>query len=333
MFIAWSAALTASWWHAARQPDQVLIILAFVLGASLAWFGVLSAVVGSAPGAGFGLLAAIVWWGLRYLGRVGDGFPGWFVLGQDLWGVGLVCCLVVAKVLARQPAPRLATQDDAKIYATREWGTPGQNSALSTLLGADDPELGRARDCQVVQRLEELVTPESARFIHGLRFAAAGTIDVDHAVVVGHRVALIEVKVWQPGIYSWDGPFAVLYYGERFQDGYTEIPMAASLCRAQLGSDVEVRAWVVVAPVGEADRHTYVLDNAGAPSGAALCRADEIDAIREWLVASEDAIDPALIRTLVSAHELHPASKEPALGGTQRRNRVKALPSSRLSGS
>ncbi|GAB3927347.1 hypothetical protein GCM10011575_09770 [Microlunatus endophyticus] len=192
-----------------------------MLVAELVWFGLLSAVAGSATGAGFGMVAAVAWWGLRYLGRIGDGFAGWFL---------------------------------------------------------------------------------------------------------GSRVALIEVKLWQPGIYSWDGPLAVLYYGERFRGGSVELSTAASLCRAQLGPDVDVRAWIVVVPGGESDRHTYVLDNTGAPEGINLCRTDDLDTVREWLADARNEIDPALIQTLVSAHKLHLASTKPAPGAAHHRNRVKVLP-------
>jgi len=337
VFVAWSAALTANWWQTAQhldravawwprtgEIDQTLIVLGFVLVAGLVWFGLLSAVAGSATGAGFGMVAAVVWWGLRYLGRIGDGFPGWFLLGQDLWGVGLVCCVVISKVLPWHPAP--TKQVDAKIYTTKEWGTPGQPMAATASFGADDPAAARDADCQVAQRLKDLVTQDSARFIHGLRFTPGGTIAVDHAVVVGSRVALIEVKLWQPGIYSCDGPLAVLYYGERFRGGSVELSTAASLCRAQLGPDVDVRAWIVVVPGGEPDRHTYVLDNTGAPEGIDLCRTDDLDTVREWLADARNEIDPSLVQTLVRAHKLHLASTKPTPGAAHPRNRVKVLP-------
>lgn len=363
--IAWSAALTAAWWQPVRAIEpapfgsdlaqtlfptgflQTLIAVGVIAVAIVAWFGVLATAAGSVPGAFFALLPAIAWWGLRLFGQVPQaGLGEWLLRGQDLWGAAVLITLLIAAKLPWRGSQRRQQQSAitaATIRNTRSWGVPGNSGAVDEdtdagSFGSDSAPIGRVGDRRVGLRLEDLVDTPSARLIHALRFLAPGPagvdVDVDHAVVVGNRVALVEVKVWQPGIYTWYGSGTLLRYGERFRNGRSDLVEAARRLRDRIGSStpgLDVQAWLVVTPVGDAERHTYVLHDDQAPARARMCHLSDLEELRDWLAgaASSDTVRTDLITDLVLAHQQHPASAEPALHPEDRRQRFQLLPALR----
>ncbi|MCC2313280.1 nuclease-related domain-containing protein [Cellulomonas xiejunii] len=40
---------------------------------------------------------------------------------------------------------------------------------------------------------------------HALRWPGTDSADIDHAVIVGDRLAIIDTKNWKSGRYYWDG--------------------------------------------------------------------------------------------------------------------------------
>lgn len=368
ILIVWSAALTVAWWQTAHaiQTSPVgndiiarlfpagfvhtSISVGFVLVGLLVWFGVLAAAGGSVPGALFALLPAIGWWALRYLGQIDPGdYREWMVRGQDLWGAAVVVTVLIARLLPWRDARaagsgRASRPIPASVIArTRSWGTPG-NSVATDSFGSANAPIGRVGDRRVGQRLEQLIEQGSARLFHALRFGESDPVDVNHAVVVGNRVALVEVKVWKPGIYTWQGAQTLLRYDDRFRGGRSDLVEALHRCRRDLGPGIEIQAWIVVTPVGDAEQHTYVLDDSEAPDGVKLCRLDELERVRDWLATADgspatngaknapaantttDGINTELIRSLITAHRQHPASDEPALHHEPGRYSVKFGP-------
>lgn len=114
----------------------------------------------------------------------GDSTPDWFVMG-------LTCLLVTVLtvgfwfVLAMIP----------KWWTTRKWSAPpilvGWALRYHAKIGAE----GKRRTSRLIT---EPVLPSvpAARLIDGLRWPGSEHADIDHAVIAGNRIALIDSKMW-----------------------------------------------------------------------------------------------------------------------------------------
>ena len=82
----------------------------------------------------------------------------------------------------------------------------------------------------------------AARLFHSLRWPGSLVADIDHIIVTGRRIALIDSKMWRDGHYWWDN--RTLYRSgkalNRPKFGVAVAQMAAAM------PDCEVRGWIVV---------------------------------------------------------------------------------------
>jgi hypothetical protein len=101
------------------------------------------------------------------------------------------------------------------------------------------------------------------RICHGLA-AEEGSVfaDLDHAVLCGHRLVLIESKLWLPGHYEVDDAGEILRNGHLFRGGTFRLPERLAAYRALL-PDVEIRGVLLIYPsrageitVGDGVAHT-----------------------------------------------------------------------------
>jgi DnaJ domain len=129
------------------------------------------------------------------------------------------------------------------------------------------------------------------RICHGLA-AEEGSVfaDLDHAVLCGHRLVLIESKLWLPGHYEVDDAGGILRNGHRFRGGVVRLPERLAAYRALL-PDVEVRGVLLIYPsragditVGDGPGHSperFVLEVGG------------------WLAAEPSIVDRQVFRALL----------------------------------
>jgi hypothetical protein len=137
------------------------------------------------------------------------------------------------------------------------------------------------------------------RICHGLA-AEEGSVfaDVDHAVLCGRRLLLVESKLWLPGHYRVDEAGVLWRNGHRFRGGVSGLADRLPTFRALLPS-LEVRGALLLYPSRPGEITT---DPTGSPGQAGVPPADPVRFVRElggWLAGDPHAVDPAALRTLV----------------------------------
>lgn len=125
-------------------------------------------------------------------------------------------------------------------------------------------------------RRRQVENVPAARIFHGLSWPGTNDVDIDHVVLVGDRVAVIDSKYWTKGHYEWTGT-------QLWADGREEDPLRTAAMAAALESSfqhpVKVRAWVV-----QQNPQAHVTYRSGAiPLVTPRELADDLE---EWLVTT-----------------------------------------------
>jgi hypothetical protein len=129
------------------------------------------------------------------------------------------------------------------------------------------------------------------RICHGLA-AEEGSVfaDLDHAVLCGHRLVLIESKLWLPGDYEVDDTGEIFRNGHLFRGGTVRLPERLAAYRALL-PDVEIRAALLIYP-SRAGKITVGDDIAYTPERF-------VPEIGAWLATEPSTVDREVFRTLL----------------------------------
>jgi hypothetical protein len=145
------------------------------------------------------------------------------------------------------------------------------------------------------------------RIFHGLA-AEAGSVfaDVDHAVLCGHRLVLVESKVWLPGHYDLDETGALLRNGRPFRGGATRLADWLDAYRALL-PDVELSGALLLYP----SRPGEITVGDGTARIAPMLPAQFVREVGGRLAADPSTVDREVFR-LVLRQVVSPGS-----GGTQ----------------
>lgn len=133
------------------------------------------------------------------------------------------------------------------------WGIAGNNiSGSASSFGITSALAGQKGEMIVGGELEKICRKyPQVRVIHGLRFnplARNGSrADIDHLVIIGNLVFLIDAKLWQRGYYSWSSQYfdsEVLRNGASFPGGIVHMNNALSFWRTYL-SKYAVYSYIV----------------------------------------------------------------------------------------
>lgn len=127
--------------------------------------------------------------------------------------------------------------------ASAEYGRPGELTAAGSS--------GAVGSHVAADALWLLTALPGARLFHGLRGRSGGP-HVDHAVVCGRRVALVQSRHWPPGAYGWTPHGVLIRDGRHFPGGDVRAHEALVTYRTLLGERTEVRGYVLVAPTSSA---------------------------------------------------------------------------------
>ena len=162
------------------------------------------------------------------------------------------------------------------------------------------------REMRTVQLLTRQVLPAipAARLVNGLQ-SPADNSHIDHAVLSGYRLALVNSMLLPKGAYAWDG--RTLNHGART----IAPPQLAHLVRAMqdIFPELNVTGWtVVLSPTG--NLHEPVIDHHRRPSGALetvqiVNAAGMVRGIKEFLAsgpAPNTVNVPVLARLLRGMH-------------------------------
>ncbi|PXY19067.1 J domain-containing protein [Prauserella muralis] len=159
--------------------------------------------------------------------------------------------------------------------------------------GADPDQVGERLTADLLSRY--LTRLPGARIFHGLSWPDSVFADVDHAVLCGRRLVLVESKLWLPGHYS-TGDGVLLRNGRRFRGGGSRLPDSVEAFRALL-PDVEVRGALVVYP-----SRAGALSTEPEPQGTAPPMTPEqfVHEIGAWLAADPSTVDREVFRTVLA---------------------------------
>src|SRR5699024_9636416 len=101
----------------------------------------------------------------------------------------------------------------------REVGRPGEGLTEAIVkFGLQNVQSGIRGEMMTAEILRDRLSGiPLAQIIHGIRFPGSVDADVDHVVLCGGRVLLLDSKYWAPGHYYWYGHFPACGYGQDFE--------------------------------------------------------------------------------------------------------------------
>jgi hypothetical protein len=200
--------------------------------------------------------------------------------------LALVLVLIAAAVvvLVRMGRGLLAAKREhqaftAEIGSSRSFGLPGD----------------RAEKLTAELLAKYLTRLPGVRIFHGLGLPESVFADVDHAVLCGHRLVLIESKLWLPGHYEVDEAGAMWRNGHPFRGGTVRLdePIDAF---AELLPGVEVRGAVLIYPSRAGEVTTGDPEDALAPPMSPQRFVVELG---QWLAADPSTVDRDVFRTVL----------------------------------
>lgn len=172
--------------------------------------------------------------------------------------------------------------------------------------GSEDDQIAERRTADLLARY--VTRLPGARIFHGLAWPGSVFADIDHAVLCGHRLLLVESKRWLPGHYSTApdaGGEPVLHRnGRRFGGGGSRLAEALDVF-AELLPGIEVRGALVLYPnragritVDEPDPRPFETDD---PDDIAVLTPEGFltDACA-WLAAEPSTVDVHAFRTVLA---------------------------------
>jgi hypothetical protein len=134
-----------------------------------------------------------------------------------------------------------------------------------------------------------------ARIFHGLAWPDSVFADVDHAVLRGHRLVLIESKMWLPGHYTADEAGGVWRNGHPFRGGAIRLPDGVDAYR-ELLPGIEVRGALLVYPSRKGDITTGESPDVAAPP---MSPERFVMEIGEWLADQPPVVDRDAFRVVL----------------------------------
>lgn len=181
------------------------------------------------------------------------------------------------------------------------YGLPGQLEDAIAKFGVDNVEAGIEGEKRTASILEQVATTiPSARVFHGLGFPGSQTADVDHGILVGNRLVLIDSKMWKENHYAWDqtGNITEIMPNGFRRQRITHFPAAVEKYNNMLPK-VEVRGWILVHPRNGRD-NKLSFDNRYARNTEIGNAEDAINEIGDWLLEGKKSqiVNRKTIRTL-----------------------------------
>lgn len=96
----------------------------------------------------------------------------------------------------------------------RELGTAGNLHGAIWKFGYGSVVAGEEGEKITQQMLQNLLVIPGTRIFHGMKFPGSNTADVDHIVVNGNKMVIIDTKNWKSGDYWWEDANTVRRYSQ-----------------------------------------------------------------------------------------------------------------------
>jgi hypothetical protein len=133
-----------------------------------------------------------------------------------------------------------------------------------------------------------------ARIFHGLALPGSVFADVDHAVLCGKRLVLIESKLWLPGHYEIGPDDRLLRNGRPFRGGGSRLTESLAAYR-ELLPGVALRGAMIVYPSRSGGLTTADPDDLAA---APMTPETFLHEIGDWLAAEPSTVDHDALRAV-----------------------------------
>lgn len=203
-----------------------------------------------------------------------------------LWVVAAGTAVLVGRLVRGFVVARMA---DRAFHAE----TGGGELVVFGVPGKEQDELGERLTARL---LAEYVAPlPGARIFHGLAWPGSVFADIDHAVLRGHRLVLIESKMWLPGHYTADELGGVWRNGHPFRGGAIRLPEGVDAYR-ELLPGIEIRGALLVYPSRAGEITTGEAPDVAAPP---MSPERFVREIGEWLADEPAIVDRDAFRTVL----------------------------------
>ena len=177
-------------------------------------------------------------------------------------------------------ASRAKNRFAAEFGGKRVFGSPGTES----------DELAERLTADLLERY--LTRLPGARIFHGLSWPDSVFADVDHAVLCGKRLVLVESKLWLPGHYETDDDDRLLRNGRAFRGGGSRLAESLAEYRRILPG-VTLRGAMIVYPSRTGEVTTDHDDPSLTPP---MTPEQFLHEIGGWLAAEPSTVDSATMR-------------------------------------
>lgn len=255
--------------------------------------------------------ASIPWWHAveaeQDTRRLPAGTPDWV---RPLAGAGGWVVLLVAGLSVELPLPLLAlwlvalaglaglVVRHARRYLTDHRAERAFQAEFAEQRVFGEPGTDRGDTCErlTADLLADYLTRlPGVRIFHGLAWPGSRFADVDHAVLCGQRLVLIESKLWLPGHYAAD-PDGTLWRNDHlFRGGHTRLPHSLAEYRKLL-PHLDIRGALVLYPNRIGEITTEHSPDAPAPP---MTPAQFVQEVGGWLSVQPDALDRTTFRTIL----------------------------------
>ncbi|SDC17329.1 J domain-containing protein [Actinokineospora iranica] len=157
---------------------------------------------------------------------------------------------------------------------------------------ADEEPVGERLTAELL--VNYLARLPGARVFHGLSRPGSVFADVEHAVLCGHRLVLVESKLWLPGHYEIDDDGSLWRNGHPFRGGTTELFGAVAAFAEHLPG-VEVRGALLVYPSRDGEVTT---DDTPGLGVSAMVPEDFVRDMGDWLSVDCATVDHHVLRAV-----------------------------------
>jgi curved DNA-binding protein CbpA len=164
-----------------------------------------------------------------------------------------------------------------------------------TVFGAPGTEGDELAERLTADLLERYLTRlPGARIFHGLAWPGSVFADVDHAVLCGKRLVLVESKLWLPGHYETAEDGRLLRNGRPFRGGGSRLAESLAAYRDLLPG-IALRGAMIVYPSRSGELTTA---DPGDLPAAPMTPETFLHEIGEWLAADPSTVDHEALRTM-----------------------------------
>ncbi|MBC9705956.1 MAG: NERD domain-containing protein [Enterococcus sp.] len=112
-------------------------------------------------------------------------------------------------------------------FTDKEFGAAGNLHGAMWKFGYHAVIVGEAGEHLSEQLLRSLLVIPGTRIFHGVKFPGSKTADIDHVIVNGDKIVLVDSKNWKGGDYWWSDSKTVERYAGGRTDKFTmHLPVA-----------------------------------------------------------------------------------------------------------